>query len=356
MTGAGEPARGTRRGAPARTDLRPAPERRIRRAWRGDSLPGLGAAGALFGLAASLRRLAHDAGLIRPDRAGVPVLCVGALAVGGSGKTPLAAAAARWARAAGASPAVVTPGFADEVAVHRSLDPSVPVLGARDRAAAARRARRRGADVVILDDGFQHRGLARDLDWVALDEERVMRGRGELLPAGPGREPWGGLCRADALILTRRTGPEGGAGRRSERLAERLGRQFPSAVVARCEMRPGPLLPVNAAAGDVGCPRPRVAFASIMKGEDFLHALYGRRRSIEREYLFPDHHAVPDARLDEMVRLAGEGGLVGTRKDVVKVQERVEERTPLWCASEELAWTRGASRLRRQLEGLGGRS
>lgn len=344
---------------PERTDLRGAPERWIRGAWSGRAPAPLRAAAALFGLSARLRSLAFEAGLGASAPTGIPVLSVGSLTVGGSGKTPLAAAAARWCRAAGASPAVVTPGFADEIAVHRSLNPSVPALGRRDRTEALRRARRSGADLVILDDGFQHRRLGRDLDWVAVDERRIERGGWRLLPAGPGREPWSSLARADAVVLTRRLrrvrAGEAPA-RRGTGLLERLRGQFPAAAVARCELRPGPLLPVNSAAKGAGRPRPRVAFASIMKGEDFLEALHGRRPEIEREFLFTDHHPVPDARLEEMIRSAGGGGMVGTRKDVVKVAERVAERTPLWCASEEVSWTHGASRLRRQAAGLGGRA
>jgi len=332
-------------------------ERRVREAWRDVPSSWLRAAGALFGLGAGLRTLAHDAGVAGSFRADLPVLSVGSLAVGGSGKTPISAAAARWAREAGVSPVVVIPGLPDEVAVHASLNPDVSALGARDRAAAVRRARRGGADLVVLDDGFQHRGVARDLDWAVVDEERVERGAWRLLPAGPGRERWGALDRADVIVLTRRRGRrEGGDATPKSRpadLVEGLECQFPSASVARCELRAGPLVPANSVAADAGEPRPLLAFASIMKGEDFLEALRGRRPEIEYEYLFPDHRPVPDVRLQEMIRLAGEGGMVGTRKDVVKVQERVADRTPLWCASEELVWTRGSSVLRRQVEALG---
>lgn len=338
-----------------RVDLRAGAERRVRAAWERGPGTGLRAAAALYGLAAGLRDLAYDAGLAGTVAADVAVLSVGSLAVGGSGKTPVAARAARWALSAGASPAVVTPGFADELSVHRFLNPEVPTLGMRDRARAVDEVSRRGANLVILDDGFQHRRLERDLDWVVLDEHRLRAGRWRLLPAGPGRDRWGALARADGLILSRRVARSGSSGDEGGRpLADRIGREFPAAEVARCELRPGPLTAVNARAEQAVEPQPRVAFASVMKGEDFLHALGERRPEIAREYLFPDHHPVTDDRLDEMVRVAGRGGLVGTRKDVVKVQQRVAERTPLWCASERLTWTRGASGLRRQLAGLRG--
>lgn len=345
-------ADGRRRGGVRRTDLRSDSERRVRRAWRAGPGPGLRLASALFGLAADLRNLAHESGMAGGVRAAVPILSVGALTVGGSGKTPVAAEAAGWVRSAGRSPAVVTPGLPDEVAVHRSLQPEVPVVGDRDRAHAVELARRRGAQLVVLDDGFQHRRLGRDLEWVVLEERRAERADWRRLPAGPARDRWAELARADAVILTRR-GPNG-AGPAGPP-AERVGRQFPAAALARCELRPGPLRAANARAEEAGRPRPRVAFASVMSGEDFLDALRRRRPEIGREFLFPDHHPVSDRRLAEMIRAAGEGGMVGTRKDVVKVRGRVGERTPLWLAPEVPVWSHGAPALKRQATRLGGR-
>lgn len=338
-----------------REDVRPTPERRARRVWSEGPGPALRLAGHLFALASGCRNLAYDAGLAGPEEAGVPVLSVGGITVGGSGKTPVAARAARWARSEGARPAVVTHGYPDELALHRFLNPEVPALGHRDRVRAARHAAGRGADLVVVDDGFQHRRLARDLDWVVLDEEALAR-PWRTLPSGPAREAWSSLSRADAVILSRRTdtpGEEGG-GAVPRSAAERIRRQFPLAAVARCELRPGPLEPVNAVAEARGEPDPRVSFASIMKGEDVLHALRQRRPGIEREYLFPDHHRPSDARVEEMVRLAGGAGIVGTRKDVVKVQERVGERTPLWSTEEEVVWTSGRAGLERQLGEIAG--
>lgn len=356
MTGAREG--GGRSGeAVERRDFRSAAERRVRKAWSEGAGPGLRLAAGLFVLAARARDLAFEAGLVRPREAGVPVLSVGGLTVGGSGKTPVAARAARWARSDGMRPTVLTRGFGDELALHRWLNPDVPVVGAEERVLGARRAAARGAGLVILDDGFQHRRLTRDLDWVVVDEAGLARAW-TCLPAGPAREPWSSLSRADAVILTRRTGLSGsGAGSDgspdgSSGIPERVRRQFPSAAVARCELRPGALEPVNAPSSEMEEPSPRVTFASVMKGEDVLHALRRRRPEIAYEFLFPDHHRPSDARLEEMIELAGEGGIAGTRKDVVKVQERVGDRTPLWSVGEDLAWTSGRSLLKRQLREL----
>lgn len=340
--------------AAQRSDLRPAAERRLRSAWRSGPGPGLRLAAGLYAVVTEIRNVAYDAGLATPVRAELPVLSVGAIAVGGSGKTPVAARAARWARADGATPAVVTHGFRDELALHRRLNPDVPALGGRDRSRRVPGLRRRGVDLAILDDGYQHRRLARDLDWVVLDEDRVRGGSWRLLPAGPGRERWGRLQRADALILCRRVNRSRAAVPvRTSRLATQLERSFPAAVVARCELRPGPLVAANGRAREVRRPRPRVAFASVMKGRDFLQALRERQPEVEREYLFPDHHRPGEDRLREILGAAGERGLVGTGKDVAKVVERVEEETPLWYVPEECDWTRGADRLRRQLADIG---
>lgn len=337
-----------------RTDFRPRTERRVRSAWRGGAGPGLRLASAVFGLVADLRNLAYDAGVAGRRRCGVPVLSVGGLAVGGSGKTPVAAEAAGWIRSAGLRPAVVTGGFADEVAVHRSLGCEI-VVGAEDRIRGARRAAGRGAEVVVLDDGFQHRRLARDVEWVVVARRRLAGGAWRRLPAGPARERWSELARADAVVVTRRESDSGVGSVPPGRARARIRRQFPGAAVAGCELRPGPVRPANDRAAEADRPRPRVAFASIMNGADFLDALSSRRPEIRREFLFSDHDPVSDDRLAEMLRAAGEGGMVGTRKDVVKVRDRVGGRTSLWVATESPSWSGDASDLERQAKGLGGR-
>ena len=101
------------------------------------------------------------------------------------------------------TPALLLSGYGtDEVLLHRSWNPSVPVLADPDRVAGARRAVRDGASTVVVDDGFQHRRLARDLDIVLLSVEDPFPGG--VLPVGPYREPAESLARAHAIVLTRR--------------------------------------------------------------------------------------------------------------------------------------------------------
>ena len=171
---------------------------------RGYLLSGLLApASWAYGLLVSMRNGAYerDVGERVP---GLRVISVGNLAVGGTGKTPLSAWVARFLSDRGVATAIVSRGYGrDELVLHRQWNPEVAVEADSDRILAAVRARDAGAAVAVLDDGFQHRRLARDLDLVILAAEDRFPGR--LLPTGPYREPAASLARADVILVTRRT-------------------------------------------------------------------------------------------------------------------------------------------------------
>lgn len=185
--------------------------------------------GRAFGQVAALRREAYARGLLRSHGVGAPVVSVGALAMGGSGKTPVAAAVARLLLAAGLEVGVVCGGYrgavrdrvvrlradgacaaavlahGDEaVMLSRWLQRAVVVAG-RDKLRAARLAVELGAEVVVVDDGFQHQRLRRDLDILVHDGQPTPLP----FPAGLGREPPSSLWRADIIWHHRR---DGGAG------------------------------------------------------------------------------------------------------------------------------------------------
>ena len=131
----------------------------------------------------------YDGGVLPLQRAPVPVISVGNLTVGGSGKTPLACWLMRGLRDRGEKPALVARGYGeDEILLHKRWNPDIPIIAEEDRAYGAWKAARKGATVVVLDDGFQHRRLARELDivLVAASTPRIAR----LLPRGPFREPF----------------------------------------------------------------------------------------------------------------------------------------------------------------------
>lgn len=175
--------------------------------------------GALYGLSVAFK--AHSAAPFDP---GIPVICVGNLTAGGSGKTPIAIAMADLLRAKGHKPCFLTRGYGgsergpalasrghsaavmgDEALL---LARAAPTIVARDRAAGARLAKDKGATVLVMDDGHQNFMLRKSLSLVVVDAETGF-GNGFQIPAGPLREPVAqGLARADAVVLVGEGAPD----------------------------------------------------------------------------------------------------------------------------------------------------
>lgn len=172
----------------------------------------------------------------------VPVISVGNLSVGGAGKTPFVVELIHRLDAAGFSPAVVSRGYGaiagepnDEERLIQGSCPSVICVSDSDRAAAARTAHERyGADVIVLDDAFQHRRLARSLDIVLVDATNPF-GYGHMLPRGLLREPVSALGRADVIVLTRADQATSVSLRSME---TRIRRVSPRAVLLQCRHAP----------------------------------------------------------------------------------------------------------------------
>jgi tetraacyldisaccharide 4'-kinase len=201
----------------------------LQRLWYGPrwlSLP-LWPLGWLFRLLVALRRGFYHVGVLRSRHVGIPVVVVGNLTVGGTGKTPVAAWLARELTLRGHRVGVVLRGYGgrhsggarivaadadagevgDEAVLHARRGPHVVVIGA-DRVEAARLAEREGAGIVVCDDGLQHLRLARDYEIAVVDGARGL-GNGQLLPAGPLREKPGRLEQVDAVVVTERREGEG---------------------------------------------------------------------------------------------------------------------------------------------------
>jgi tetraacyldisaccharide 4'-kinase len=273
-------------------------------------------------------------------RAGLPVLSVGNLVVGGTGKTPTVSWLASRLLALGLSPAIVSRGYGgragrgplvvstgagptctadscgDEPFLLATATRGAIVIVGADRAAGAERARGLGASAVLLDDGFQHRALARDLDIVLLDAARPF-GNGRLLPAGPLREPLDSLRRADVVLLTR--------------ARDAADPTDTSRVVAA--LRPGtPLVRssfrrvgfVDATGVEVPGPRRAVAFCGIARPDTFRTELAGEPTEIVSFRVFADHHRFTDREIDELLDAAARAGarLVTTEKDLARLSSR----------------------------------
>lgn len=156
-----------------------------------------------YGLGVRAARGLYDARLRRPRRLPRPVVSIGNLTWGGTGKTPLTAHLARALQHRGVRPAILLRGYGgDEPTVLRTLAPGVPVVVGADRVAGGRAAIADGAELLLLDDGFQHWRLSRDLDVVLLDAAAPF-GNGHLLPRGSLREPVSALRRADVVVITK---------------------------------------------------------------------------------------------------------------------------------------------------------
>jgi tetraacyldisaccharide 4'-kinase len=297
------------------------------------SLPAL-----LYGATIRVRNRFYE----RPGaahRAPLPVLSVGNLTLGGTGKTPLVAWLANGLLAAGRRPAILSRGYGGRAGrgplivseggaplcspadcgdepylLARSLADTL-VLAGSDRLVSASKAAEMGANVAILDDGFQHRRLARDLDLVLLDASDPF-GNYRLLPAGTLREPISALGRADLVLITR--------SRAGERFAviERVVRQHNTAApILRAGHRP--LGYFDSRGAEVERPTvPVVAFCGIGNPARFRIDLEAEGLELARFEVHRDHHSYTMA---ELSRLAADARqhravLVTTEKDLVRLQ------------------------------------
>jgi tetraacyldisaccharide 4'-kinase len=287
---------------------------------------------ALFGLGIGLRGLGYRLGLLASRRAPIPVVSVGNLAVGGTGKTPVTLWLAEGLRARGARPAIVSRGYGGSASgvtvVSRGAGPEVgpdvagdePVMLAKSFAGAVVVSARRlegvvaaaalGCDVAVLDDGFQHRALARDFDLVLLDGRR-----GALLPAGPFREPPHAVGRADAVLLVARDADEAVAPPPGLRVAAYRATLEAGAVV---ESVAGTW---HAHAMGRLAGRRVIAVTGIARPEPFYALLQRWDATIEEVFEYPDHHRYT---IEQWHRIARRGHdvdlVVTTEKDLVKLE------------------------------------
>lgn len=293
-----------------------------------------------YGVGVRLRNGAFERGWRRSASVGVPVISVGNLTVGGTGKTPCVETVARFYRSLDLRVAILSRGYGahagmnDEAMVLEQNLPDVPHLQGPERAALARIAvEELETEVLVLDDGFQHRRLRRDLDLVLIDATNPW-GHGYLLPRGLLREPVAGLGRAHVVMLTRCNLVTPAA---IEEIRARVQKLAPHAPVIDTIHEPAAWqnaacveTPVDALRG-----RPVAAFCGIGNPQGFRRTLEGLGLDVVAWRTFADHHAYVREDVDDLRRWArqqpADAALVTTQKDLVKINlERLGDRE-LWA-------------------------
>jgi tetraacyldisaccharide 4'-kinase len=291
--------------------------------------------------AVAVRRAAYRRGWVRRTRLAVPVISVGNLTFGGTGKTPTVIALARDLVQIGRKPVVLTRGYkriddgqvvvigpdprqtaaevGDEPLEMARRLPGVPVIVDADRARGGAEAHRLGADVVLLDDGFQHLRLERDLDLVLIDAGDPWGG-GRLPPLGRLREPAAALERADAVLITKAPAEWRPVAAEIERVIDRVA---PRLQVFISRMRQSRVhVPGEGWLGpEVLTGRRVVAFAALGRPDGFAETLAETGAKVVATRWFPDHHAYTDEELSKVVDQARAASAipVTTAKDAVKL-------------------------------------
>jgi len=302
----------------------------------------------LYGGIIRLRNLAFDVGFLKVKKPACKVISVGNITVGGTGKTPMAVMLADMLRKRGFRPAVLSRGYGgsrkrkftivsdgenilrnpkeagDEPALIARALANVPVItGKRRYFTGSYAVRCFGADVLVLDDGFQHRAVDRDVDIVLLDREKPF-GNGHMLPRGGLREPRRSLKRADILVLTgtERVGDESSVPVCSHYLA-----QHPVFQACRCPQHlvkgiAKDVYPLEYLKGKKVC-----AFSGIARPEQFRKTLEPLCKEITSFIDFPDHHMYERVDVEKIcrtLRATSADLIITTEKDGVKLTDYPE--------------------------------
>jgi len=351
---------------------------RLTRGWE----RGATAGGALIAMAAAYRAVlgARDwlyaCGVLRSRSLDCPVVSIGNLTVGGTGKTPAVELAVRTLIDLGHRPGVLSRGYgrrgggvqvvADAASIRLDAEeagdepfllarrlPGVPVVVGANRYEAGRLARARfGVTAVVLDDGFQHRTLRKDLE-VLMVRAAEPWGNGRLLPGGPLREPVGRLARAGLVVATGAHGIDEAAA-----VSATVARVAPAVPVLTAAHVPTECFESSAMrVVPVAALREGrlVGFAGIGSPDRFRHTLHEAGAAVVDFREFPDHHWYTREDLARLERRAAEldaHGFVTTEKDWVRLHRLPAPKRPVYVLRVRLALTSGDAQWRAAFERL----
>ncbi len=311
-----------------------------------------------------LRRMGYRMGLFRTHKSRLPVICVGNLTTGGTGKSPFCMMLAGELSAAGFKPAILSRGYrrsagkgskilavsdwekllsgpaqsGDEpfLMARKLLGRAIVIVGKR-RDRASELAETAGADVIIMDDGFQHWRMARDLDIVLLDGKRPL-GNGWLLPAGRLREPVSALKRAGVIIATRC-----GDGTGCQPI-ERMGKAYRLIQpVFYCGHRVVKLKSLDDQSANqtikLTADSKLLLFSGIARPDSFRNSVKELGYEISDHIVFGDHHSYDRADLERIARAAGGcEAVITTQKDAVKLPVGWSPGKPLLALEIEISF------------------
>lgn len=310
----------------------------------------------VYGIGIVLRNLFYDVGIFHIESVSVPVISVGNITVGGTGKTPIVEWIIHYFVSKNIKVAVVSRGYkrttkgtvvvsdgksiistpsesGDEPFQIARKFPAAIVVDDESRDRGAQCAiQQYGAEVIVLDDGFQHRSLHRNLDIVVVDVEQPPQ-KTWMLPAGARREPLSGLKRAHAVVFSR------WSEEKESQVSEYI-KQVTSAIQVRAVFVPKSLvrladkasLPLDEVKGK-SC----LAFCGIARPETFLKMLSERGIEVKESCIFPDHYQYTHKDLHTLAQRFSENNLdiiVTTEKDAVRLlnttAEQFQQQQPLY--------------------------
>lgn len=318
-----------------------------------------------YSLAMRWRESLYRYRILPSARMAVPVISIGNLTLGGSGKTPVVQSIAEFLRQKGWSPAVISRGYGgkagapvnivsdgrqvlleadaagDEPRLLAEKLPGIPVLTGTRRKNPARRAVEMGADILVLDDGFQHLALARDLDLVLFNAD-FLAGNSRVFPGGDLREPVQSLNRCHGFVMT------GVCERnrdRAEQFRELLHTHFPDHPVFMADYRPAAIRRLDRSGIQEGMRLEDLrkvrlfGFSGIAHPENFRETLGELGLAVLGYMSFPDHHPYSREDLENMAaeaRQMGAEACITTEKDMIKLARYGELPIPIYGLQMEV--------------------
>jgi tetraacyldisaccharide 4'-kinase len=317
----------------------------------------IGTAAAGYSLIVKLRNFLYSKRCLKIHTADVPVISIGNITAGGTGKTPLVIWLCKFLQQKGIQCAVLTRGYktrgmVDEPAILVESCPQAKVIINPDRVAAARQAVGFGAKVLIMDDGFQHRRLHRDLDIVTIDATCPF-GYGKVLPAGLMREPVISLRRADVAVLTR-------CDQISEsklcQIEKELQQINPDIMIAKSIHSP---IYAQSATGEkitIEQLRSRkiFAFCGIGNPDAFLSTIKSTGVNLVGSKIYSDHYCYTDSDIDDIYGQANRLGadlILSTQKDHTHYATRTTQyEIPFAYLAIEIKFIAGEDKLKQLIE------